>query len=759
MTDTNHNEEKEALETALNHTAIYRGIQLCTVAITRADDWLAHDDGTVTGPGYTTAVAPSPEVKALIDASLDPAPPIGPPPSPPTPADPPPPPPVDVPPPDDTPDEPPVPPTVGKKQVLTAEPSTVRVGDTFTVTSVFYADGVAWPKMAYALGWDRALVSAPHPYTPTFTALATGVTEITNSYGGTTGRVSVTIIDAGGNAPSDPVKPPADPPADPPHATPPAPLPATPTVPVVPPSKPTATGAHKVEIEVTEPDGSKTWSVRAQVGEDATVDGQYTGVFDGDDIHPGIRARIYSDCCDVGACPGSNSAGYAGTLTVKYDGEVVFGPQAVKFYRGTMNNTLRYGPQAPWHAVDPKLFPNYAKPTAPLPPTRLSKYDTSYNGLGVASEAGMGAQGMRWDIAYAAGIYMRFITQPSDDAYAELRKISDTSDGKWAIYWIDDNTGLPYDITQYPTTSMLPWSQVKWASNPIVDYGVMWATTDAPTAWNCAHQTSYAFIAAAATGTARDKWHAAVHANAVLIAFNSWYRQNTGVWGGYQERATAWSLRSLFLAAHVSCMPDYFAARLDDQRVQGERQVTHPLGFQATYVTRKQKDGSKSTAPWEENFTRLVIGVIALVHPEWRDLQSRMSRWFEIMRKPYWQLATHYTMANQHADGSPLETWDEVITHTLAGVWSDEDIAVVLSPDVTVETMSALIGKYNAKWAGKDGDFDANYLQSPQGYNAIIAAAVAQNLGDGMEWERCISAPTQPYWANGWQWHVVPEAS
>ena len=42
----------------------------------------------------------------------------------------------------------------------------------------------------------------------------------------------------------------------------------------------------------------------------------------------------------------------------------------------------------------------------------------------------------------------------------------------------------------------------------------------------------------------------------------------------------------------------------------GERQVTHPLGFQSTYINRVFPDGSKGTAPWEENYTRLVVSVI-----------------------------------------------------------------------------------------------------------------------------------------------------
>jgi hypothetical protein len=496
----------------------------------------------------------------------------------------------------------------------------------------------------------------------------------------------------------------------------------------------------------------------AHVGEDWTVDGQYCAVYDSTGApHPGIRCRIYSDCADVGACPGSNALDYAGTLTVTYDGTPVFGPQAVRFDRGCMNQTIRYGKQAPWKPVNPKLFPNYATPSAPLPLNNYSSKDLSYNGFGLYNTTAMGVAGMHENIAFVPGWDVPFVMQPSDESFAVVREAADNS-GAWCIYWIDDNTGNPYDLTQYPQTSMLPWSQVKFPNNPIVDYGVVWKISATKGIWDAAHQTAYNFVAAAATGTARDKWHASVHANAPLIASNSFDRQSSGIVAHVQERATAWGLRSLFLAAHVSSMPDYFAARLDEQRMFAEKLITHPLGFQATYVTRQNEDGSKATAPWEENYTRLVVGVIVGLHPEWQEIQTRLNRWFEIMRKPYYQLATHYKMGNQNADGTPLTTWEDVVTHTLAGEWSDADITTVLSPALNTAQMTALIQKYVPTWPGKVGDFDANYPTSCQDYGAILMAAVAQNLGDGPEWAVCQSIPTKPNWALGWQWNVVPIA-
>jgi len=72
MVDTPHNEEKEALQQAIATAAVYRGVTLCLPQITRTGSWVTRGDATVIGPGYTVTCLPSKEVKALIDASLDP---------------------------------------------------------------------------------------------------------------------------------------------------------------------------------------------------------------------------------------------------------------------------------------------------------------------------------------------------------------------------------------------------------------------------------------------------------------------------------------------------------------------------------------------------------------------------------------------------------------------------------------------------------------------------------------------------------------
>lgn len=532
--------------------------------------------------------------------------------------------------------------------------------------------------------------------------------------------------------------------------------------PVSPPPPPSTSGTHAVSVIAVI--GGIAYSSSATVGEDPQIAGQYLVLADAaGNKHPGLRAIVYADCCDVGAVNGRSGNDYAGTLRVEYDGIAVFATQAVQFYRGCLNQTIRYGSHQPaWKNADASLFPNYAQSPAPLPLQDLAKFDWSYNGMGCASYVGMGTTGARKDIGFVPGWDVPFLVQPSDASYAVVRKASDQS-GAWPIYFLDDDTGHPFDITKYPNTSFVPYIQSVFNGNPIVQYGTtpVWNISGSPCRWDEAHETGYNFVAAAATMSARDRFHASVWANAVLTALNPVYRQTNGVWAGYQERGTAWALRSLFLASYVSDMTSYFVARLDEQRVQGERQLTNPMGFMATYVTRTFPDGSKGTAPWEENYVRTVIGVTANKVPVWGTVAGRLRAWLTgILNSRYQQFATIYTMAIHDSTGNAYTTWDQVIKSSLTGTWSDANVAELLNPATTSERISELIvANKSTSWAGKLGDFDTGYPTSCEDYNSYVMAATATMVGNGPEWQFCITRPTQPTWTTGWFWNIVPEAA
>jgi hypothetical protein len=93
MTDTQHSQEKEALEDAANRLLAYPGIgQVATLTYTETTDWITHDDGSVTGTNYGNSVKWSANALAAFamwTAAQQQPPPTSPPPPPP-PVDPPP---------------------------------------------------------------------------------------------------------------------------------------------------------------------------------------------------------------------------------------------------------------------------------------------------------------------------------------------------------------------------------------------------------------------------------------------------------------------------------------------------------------------------------------------------------------------------------------------------------------------------------------------------------------------------------------------
>lgn len=521
-------------------------------------------------------------------------------------------------------------------------------------------------------------------------------------------------------------------------------------------------GTHTVSVVATI--GTTQWSATAVRGNDPAAAATFVVLTDGaGNAHPGLAAYFYDDCVDVGAVLASGRYDYAGALTVTYDGATIFQQASVQFPRCCLNQTIRYGTQATWHAVDRSLFPTYATPVTgtAVPCTDLTKYDFSYNGLGVATYAAMGTTGMRGDIAYAPTWDVPFVVQPSSDTFADVRKAADQS-GAWPIYMVTD-TGAMLDVETYPNASFMAYAQATFAGNPIAMYGdtASWDTSGTKAVPDNAHLTGYNIVAAAATGSARDKFHLSMWANYSLICSNATYRRQFGVWGHYQERATAWSLRQLFVASCLCDPTGYFARQLDAQRVFGEAQVTNPLGMQATYVDLPLGNGAVGIAPWEEDYTRLVLGVIAAKLPVWETLRARLASNLSLwLAAPQYQVARPYVAAVKDVNGAVFTTLTDVITNTFTGgsnpIWSATDIATLVAPTVTVAEVSTLILKYQPAWLGKPGDF-AQYPTSDNGYPAILRAAVAANFSSASpEWLKCNGVPTKPDFSTGWEWNVVP---
>jgi hypothetical protein len=83
-------------------------------------------------------------------------------------------------------------------QSLTASSSTVRVGDTFTVTGALnYSDGSSKPVTAYRLyNFDGKVIALVNPFGTSFKALSVGSTSIANDNSGITGHTTINVLPA-----------------------------------------------------------------------------------------------------------------------------------------------------------------------------------------------------------------------------------------------------------------------------------------------------------------------------------------------------------------------------------------------------------------------------------------------------------------------------------------------------------------------------------------------------------------------------------
>ena len=532
--------------------------------------------------------------------------------------------------------------------------------------------------------------------------------------------------------------------------------------PPAPPPPPPPTG-NTVTVTVVDAAGV-VWTANATVGTDWTIASPWIPLQDPNgNAHPGIGAFIYSDCCDVGVFSGAADNDYAGTLSVAYNGTAVFGPQAVQFYRGCLNQTLRYGPQAPWNPVDPTLFPNWAKGTFPL--WDMTKYDLSYNGMGVATYKGMGGTGSRGDIAYVPEWDVGFCVNPSDASFACVRTAADHA-GAWPIYFGDPTTGLPYDITNYPNTTLLPPAAEIFPGNPIVPYQgnlKTWKTSGSPLSPDEAHETGYCFVAAAATGTARDQFHAAVWANYALTALNPTYRQADGIWQHYQERGSGWALRSIFLAAYVSSMPGYFSNQLSVMLAKVP--PSNPFGFLADYCRSGFNGPNSGIAYWEENYDRIVVNVIAKKLPAWQPFNVYLAQAVvTALTGNTYPLSTLYVHTVKDSAGNFLPDWPTILLDSLqsteCGSWPLADAQAATAPGATLQTIYNLMVAHG--FTGQLGDL-AQYDKAPDDYPALMRAAVASAVDAGVPgasaaWTLMQSLPTQPVWGNEWGFNVIPRS-
>lgn len=544
-----------------------------------------------------------------------------------------------------------------------------------------------------------------------------------------------------------------------------------------PPPAPAPASTNQVKVMVT-PSNGTVWTGVATVGNDPAAPSIYLSLADATGKpHPGLTMHAWADGVNVCAGRADNAYGYINCrLQVEYNGASVF-DQTVDFHRGVANATIRYGAQAPWHAVDPNLVPVYGTQQGPYDDSR---FDHSYNGLGTATTADMSSADERDDIAVFPSWDVPFIAAPSDATFAVVRRAADSS-GAWPIYFFDPTTGQPLDVTVHPTATLMSYTQAVFAGNPIVAYGgdydgdtldtskVKWNISGCGRKWDGAHATNYNAAAALATGTARDREHLAFHANAVLMAANPNYYQQSGLFSvHYEERATAWGIRHLFYGAKASSMGAYFQGRLDSECTRATAMIgSNPFGVQGTQFPSPVVHEVK---PWEENYTRMSVGLIAHTNAKWVPYAQYLGKALAgFLAHPCWFMSTIYTWRVLDDTGAYYATWDDLVSGTLTAptveegpAWPAADAATMINPATTDEQRWE-ISKAHGNTSGL-GDFwpSSSNAAAPANYISGLHGAVGSLYEFGgldAAWTRCISTPTQPNWSLNGKHNILPRAA
>jgi hypothetical protein len=306
---------------------------------------------------------------------------------------------------------------------------------------------------------------------------------------------------------------------------------------------------------------------------------------------------------------------------------------------------------------------------------------------------------------------------------------------------------LPFDVNTYPDANLLAASQQSpgW-SNPIAP-----ASSSSPAKWNGAHQTGYAYTAAAATGTAHDRWHATVHANAMLMDTNPFYIRRDHGWHD-TSRHNAWRLRSMWFGSQVSLRPDYFAAKVDE--MLSNAPTTLPLGFVATL-----NGDPSSVKMWQDNYVHLVIGMMRHTLPKAQAYADHVKQGLSAMLLSLqYPKTSDYSFKVLAADGTPCATWPDVLRASMTAYGYDAADIETMMGAPTLQQVYDINAKYERQ-QGKPGDF-TGWLYNADSYATLVRAATASLFdADSQEWAVCEGVPTKPDWSQSWRFNIVPRGA
>lgn len=543
--------------------------------------------------------------------------------------------------------------------------------------------------------------------------------------------------------------------------------------------------SNEIKVEAIDP-LDRVWTGVAHVGNDQTAPGVYCVLADASgQPHRALTMTAYSHCVDVGAARCDNPYDWVNFKSVRVWRNGVEIPVTPTNKRGTYDfwqyayETIPFPDVSlAWNAakIDRSVMPNYAPGVQA--PTDNSKWICGWNGCAMIPSLDMGDTGDHEYIGFLPTWVTAFLTDPTQATF-DTMLLADYAAGTWNCQVALPDTGAIIDVTQYPKASFLP-SQRGGSGNPVVTYGgvmdgdTLMAAADAKALqkseqckWDEAHHVGFYFVTAMVTGSAWALDHASRLANAALTFANAGYRQQCGVFEHYQQRGTAWALRSLFLASYYSSDTAYFAARLEEQRVFADAHIgNNPFGMMATYYP----DGDYN-AWWQEGYMAIVFNAMCPKLPQW----TNYARWLATSTVKFMdRLLYPYTTVYHFYPRDETKTWYPDVKSVLkAGLvnnhWTDAagaDAALYTTdPQSVFAAVSSFYATAKAAWVGQYangyGDF-MQYPDAPGAYPALmrVRSIVASDLGvSDVPWGICQNVPTKPNFSKDYRFNIVPRAA
>jgi len=645
--------------------------------------------------------------------------------------------------------------------------------------------------------------------------------------------VSITIYYSGSPVtitPSSVAPPPVSPPPPPPPVSPPPPPPPVPTsynVPI-PPNTKTDVLTHAVHAEFTDGAGVK-WTFDTYVGEDATQPGVYGGFVNANgDMHPGVVGKAYADGFECGAMRMDNAYDYLGcTYAVSYDGIQLSIPfsaassvaglantslsyialtgSTVNFWHNCCLPIVRYGKQVLWNTsnIDWSVLPSYA--TSPAQTLYDdSKYNYTMNGLGCASTRTMGNTGERPDIGFLPAWDLGFLTNPSDESWAVVRRASDYA-GNWPYHCVHPETGSIVKITDFPQATYLPPAQTSgtaYLNNPVAQYAgsyvgttlttppTLWGISASPNIGSMEHPNAYCFLSAMITRTARDLDHASMWGNYAVLGWNPYSYAKSGVRSDVQ-RAFAWNLRSIHLAAYYSSDTDYFLNQLEfnlainNTWIANNKNPYGLLNYAAAYKWLGTGTPANTNLPdltgvavWQHSFIMLTMDAISHKDSRWIPFTQYVGSFYCTMCNSYLApLGTNYTcMLNLNGQlitaNTTLEGLAEIYNYSVmcSGYTQDQANAMTANTNQVQDTYNALVAANQALgkvWLGKCvnnvSDMMGNSQLVPDGYPAmwqmaVVSAYNANTPGSDTALSYIQNMPTKTNYTTNNKYHLQVRA-